>query len=106
MRGTTKKARERKEHDGRDKVTLPPEYRAEPAGQRNYDDTRHDVARRDPRDLVEARAEIVHHVRQRDVDDRAVDDLHERGKHHRERNEVLVRFAVRRRRRRQDAQRR
>ena len=80
--------------DRSDEVALAAEQLAEPAGERNDDDAREDVAGRDPRDLVERRAEVPHHVGQRDVDDRAVDDLHERGEHDGERDEVAMLLTV------------
>ena len=90
MRSAAQEARDREEHDRADEVTLAPEELAEPAGEWDDDDAGEDVAGRDPRDLVEARAEIPHHVGERDVDDRAVDDLHQRREHDGERDQVFV----------------
>ena len=93
VRRAAEKARRREEDDRADEVALAPEEGAEPAGERDDDDAREDVAGGHPRDLVEVGAEVAHHVGQRDVDDRAVDDLHERREHDREGDEVLVRIA-------------
>ena len=94
MRGAAEKARDREEDDRADEIALAAEEFPEPAGERDDDDAGQDVPGGNPRDLVEAGAEVPHHVRERDVDDGAVDDLHQRREHYRERDQVFVRRAL------------
>ena len=75
-------AEERRDHeqDDRDRqVVLAPERRREERGHRQHDDVRQDVAGAHPRDLLDRRAEVARHLRQRDVDDRGVEHFHDRG---------------------------
>src|SRR5262245_8012079 len=90
MGGPAEKTREGEKNDGPDEVAFPAEHRAEPTRERNDEHAREDVAGRDPSDLIEARTEISHHVRQRDVHDRAVDYLHQRRENDGESDEILV----------------
>ncbi len=94
MRGAAEKARDGEENDRADEIALAAEEFPEPAGEGDDDDGGEDVPGRDPCDLVEARAQVPHHVRQGDVDDGAVDDLHQRREHYRERYQVFVRRAL------------
>src|SRR6185312_6176272 len=69
-------------------VALAPEQIAKKAGQGNDDHACEQISGGHPRDVVETRAEVAHHVGQRDVHDRAVDHLHHRRKHDGERDDV------------------
>ena len=84
--------------DGSDEVAFAAEKIAEPTHERNDDDVGEDVPGGNPGDFVEAGAKVSHHVGQRDVDDRAVDDLHQRRQHDGEGDQVLVRRTLWRRR--------
>jgi hypothetical protein len=94
VRRAAKEARDGEDDDRAYEVALAAEEFAEPASERDDDDAGEDVSGGDPRDLVETRPEVPHHVREGDVDDGAVDDLHQRREHHGERDEVLVRRAL------------
>src|SRR6185312_1144099 len=81
MRRSAEKARHGEQNDGPYEVALASKEIAKKAGQRNDDHAREQISGGHPRDVVQTRAEVAHHVRQRDVHDRAVDHLHHRGKH-------------------------
>ena len=93
MRGAAEETRRREQQDRADEVPLAAEHPAEPTRERHDDDARKDVAGGNPGDFVERRAEVPHHVRERDVDDRVVDDLQQRRQDDRERDDVLMRGA-------------
>src|SRR6185436_20420491 len=81
------------------------EVRRQPARHRDDDDVGDDVRRRYPGDFVERGAEVPHHVRDGDVDDRGVDQLQHRGHRDGGGDDVFVRVPVpggRRHRRPQD----
>ena len=80
--------RDREQHDRAGEIVSPAEGAREPRRHRHHDHVRDDVAGADPRDLFERRAEIPHHVRNRDVDDGGVDQLEHRGQRHREGDQV------------------
>ena len=69
------------------------EQRRQPTVKRHDDDVREDIAGRDPSDLIGRRSQIARHVRQRDVDDRRVDDRHDHAEHHGGRYEKHRRLA-------------
>ena len=69
-------------------VVAPPEPLREPAGERQDDDVRHDVAGAHPGDLLERGAEVPHHVRDRDVHDAGVHQLEHARQRDRERDQV------------------
>ena len=86
--------RDREQRDRAGEIAAAPEIRRQPAGDRQHDDVGDDVARRHPRDLVERRAQVSHHVRNRDVDDAGVDQFHDRRQGHRDRDDVAVRVRI------------
>jgi hypothetical protein len=90
VRGAAEETCDSEQDDRADEITLAAEELAKPAGERDDYDAGEDVPGGDPRDLVEARAQIPHHVRECDVDDGAVDDLHQRREDYRERDQVFV----------------
>ena len=61
--------------DADQEVVLASELACDPAGGRDHDARRHQVGRHDPGHFVDAGRETALHVRQRDVDDRAVEHL-------------------------------
>ena len=83
------RAGDREEHDRAGEVAAIAEAALEPAGHRDDDDVRHHVAGRDPADLIDRRAEAGADVVQRDVDDRDVDQRHQRRHHHHEGDGLL-----------------
>ncbi len=80
------------EHRDRDdEVALAAEAFGDPAGHRDHDSGRDQVAGDDPRDFIDAGRKAALHVRERDVDDRAVEHLEHGAEHHRERDNPLAR---------------
>ena len=80
--GKAAKHRGDRESDDRGRIVLPPsEARLKPRGERDDDDRRDDVTRDDPRALVDRCTEVALNDRQRDVDDRRIERLHQRRKH-------------------------
>ncbi len=75
---------DREDDDRCEEVLSPPEARGQPRRDRDDDHVGDDVPRDDPRALIDRHAEIALNVRQRDVDDRGVDDLEQRRGDHRD----------------------
>ena len=94
VRRPAEEGREGEEKDRAREVALSAEVRRQPAGHRDDDDVGDDVRGRNPRDLVERRAQISHHVGDGDVYDRGVDQLEHRRHRDGGGNDVLVRVAV------------
>src|ERR1700730_10167482 len=90
MRGAAEEARYGEDDDRPDEIALAAEEFPEPARERDDDDAGQDVPGGNPRNLVETGAQVPHHVRESDVDDGAVDDLHQRREHYREGDQVFV----------------
>ena len=88
---SAQRRRSDKHRDRRDEVALAPEPLRDPSGHRDHDSRRDQVRRHHPRDLIHAGRETTLHMRQRDVNDRAVEDLEHGPKHHRERDYPLAR---------------
>jgi len=87
-------AEERGDGEQRDRpgeVAAPAEERRQPAGDRQHDHVRHDVAGRHPGDLVQRCAQVPHHVRDRDVHDAGVEQLHDRRQRDRDRDQIAIR---------------
>ena len=82
---------DREDGDRRHEVASPSEAPGEPARHRDHDHVGDDVARDDPGDLVDRRAQVPHHVRERHVHDRRVEDLEDRRQHHAEQHQALAR---------------
>ena len=91
LRHAAQRGRHDEHHDCRDEVALAPEALGDPPGHRDHDSRRDQVRRHHPRDFVDARREAALHVRQRDVDDRAVEHLEHGAEHHGERDHPLAR---------------
>jgi len=68
----------------------------EKRGHRNHDHVGDHISGHHPGDLIERRAEVAHHLRQRDVDDRRIDQLDHRRQDDRDRDDPLVGRALRR----------
>ncbi len=98
--GAAEKRRAHEQNDRSGEVALPPEVPGQPARHRDDNHVGDDVSGRHPRDLVERGAEISHHVRDRDVDDRRVDQFEHRGERDRDGDDVFVGVGVRGHRRR------
>src|ERR1700674_3637741 len=94
MGRTAEERREGEEHDRAGEVALSAEKSRQPTRHWDDDDVSDDVRGRDPRDLVERRAEVSHHVRDGDVDDRSIDQLEHRRHRDGGGNDVFVRVAV------------
>ena len=67
-----------------------PKRDGDPSGHRNHDAVGDQVAGDHPGDLVDAGGEAALHMRQRDVDDRGVEDFEHRAEHHGQRDQPLV----------------
>ena len=91
LRDAAQRRRHDEHRDRRDEVALAPEALGDPSGHRDHDSRGDQVGRDDPRDLVDARGEAALHMRQRDVDDRAVEHLEHGAEHHGERDHPLAR---------------
>ncbi len=90
-------AEERRHDEDRDRsreVAPSPKVRRQPAGDRQDDHVRHDVAGGHPGDLVQRGAQIPHHVRDRHVHDAGVQQLEHGRQRYRDRDDVLVLVAV------------
>ncbi len=94
MRRAAKEGRDREEQDRAREIALSAEKSRQPARHRDDDDVGDDVCGGNPCDLVERGAEVPHHVRNGDVDDRGVDQLEHRRHRDRGGDDVLVRVAV------------
>ena len=79
VRGAAEKRGDREQDDRGGEVAPAAEPLGEERGHRQDDDVREDVAGADPADLLLGGAEIPGHLRQRHVDDRGVEHLHDRG---------------------------
>ena len=87
--------RRRHEHgDRRHEVALAPEALGDPSGHRDHDAGGDQVAGDDPCDLIDAGGEASLHMRERDIDDRAVEDLEDGPEHHREGDDPFARGRV------------
>ena len=91
LRDAAQRRRHHEHRDRGDEVALAPEALGDPSGHRDHDAGGDQVARDDPRDLIDAGGEAALHMRQRDVDDRAVEDLEHGAEHHRERDDPFAR---------------
>ena len=72
--------------DGDQEQALEPEPAGEEAGRRRHDRGGDDVGGQHPVDLVLARRDAALHIGQRDVGDRGVERLHQRGEDHADRD--------------------
>ncbi len=81
-----------KKGHGENKVALPSEEPAEPAGHGDDDGVRCQIGRNGPSRFVNSRRKASPDMIERDIDNRRVNDDHERGQHHGEGDEPLVSF--------------
>ena len=68
----------REHRDADQEIPLAPDQPPQPPGDRHHDAVRHQIGRQRPGRIVIARRQRAGDVRQADVDDRGVQDLHER----------------------------
>ena len=90
MRVAAKEGGDREQCDRAREIAAAPEEGRQPAGDGQDDHVGHDVAGRDPRDLVERGAEAAHHVRDRHVHDARVEQLEHGSQRDRDRDQVPV----------------
>src|SRR5689334_4739642 len=94
MRRAAEERGDRKKRDRSGEIALSAEIGGEPPRHRDDDNVGNDVGSRYPRDLVERRAEVPHHVRDGDVDDRGIDQLQHRRHCYRGGDDVFVRVLI------------
>ena len=94
-----KQRRDRESDDRCHQQALAPEVGREPSGQRQDDGIGHEVRSQHPCRFVDRRREVAGDVRQRHVDDRRVEDLHEGREHDRNGHDPRIDVRVLRRHR-------
>ena len=77
------------DHRAQEQIARPDPV-GEPPGQRNGDGGSNDIARQHPGDRVRRRAERRGHVAQSDIDDGRIEDLHDRRRHHADRQQRAI----------------
>ena len=81
---------ERENGDGPEEIIAPPKPHSEPAGDRQHDGIRGQIAGNDPLAVTRRGRKAAGHVAQGHIGDRGIQDLHEGGDDHRERDNPRI----------------